>query len=244
MSAHLTSEFQYVLTFFLWMLQRYCACHEKAKPRHTNSGNCPAKWSAESSTSRAANLQPFQKLSLSLKHQPAKSLLLPLEKHPCGPSNPASCQCLCDPNSCAEITARPRDARTSKNAPSTSSKSRRNRPVFNHFDFGTTFSLQRGASWAAVPPQLPFLGVDFLSLRNHTTVKKHGKHSVSCNFYLPNLRPISVTSLCFTSARQKSGGNSQYSWKLDSQTSFDNPFSSIFPTNMAPVTTSLDRCFF
>ena len=27
--GHLTSEFQYVLTIFMWTLQKYCACHEK-----------------------------------------------------------------------------------------------------------------------------------------------------------------------------------------------------------------------
>ena len=36
-TGHLTSEFQYVLTIFKWMLQKYCACHEKVGPRHTNS---------------------------------------------------------------------------------------------------------------------------------------------------------------------------------------------------------------
>ena len=39
-TRHLTSEFQYVLVIFKWMLQKYCACHEKVEPRHTNSGNC------------------------------------------------------------------------------------------------------------------------------------------------------------------------------------------------------------
>ena len=36
LTGHLTSEFQYVLTIFKWMLQKYCACHEKVEPRHTN----------------------------------------------------------------------------------------------------------------------------------------------------------------------------------------------------------------
>ena len=35
-TGHFTSEFQYVLTIFKWMLQKYCACHEKVEPRHTN----------------------------------------------------------------------------------------------------------------------------------------------------------------------------------------------------------------
>ena len=31
--------------FSKWMLRKYCACHEKVEPRHTNSCNCYAKWS-------------------------------------------------------------------------------------------------------------------------------------------------------------------------------------------------------
>ena len=59
LSRHLTSEFQYVLVIFMWMLQKYCACHEKVEPRHTNSCNCHAKWSLPSNTSVTWNLQPF-----------------------------------------------------------------------------------------------------------------------------------------------------------------------------------------
>ena len=39
-----TLEFQYILTIFMWTLQKYCACHEKVEPRHTKSCNCHAKW--------------------------------------------------------------------------------------------------------------------------------------------------------------------------------------------------------
>ena len=59
LTRHLTSEFQYVLTIFKWMLQKYCACHEKVEPRHTKSCNCHAKWSLQSDTSVTWNLQPF-----------------------------------------------------------------------------------------------------------------------------------------------------------------------------------------
>ena len=41
------------------MLQKYCAYHEKVKPRHTNSCNCHAKWSLQSNTSVTWNLQTF-----------------------------------------------------------------------------------------------------------------------------------------------------------------------------------------
>ena len=47
LSRHLTSEFQYVLAIFKWMLQKYCACNEKVEPRHTKSCNCHAKWSLQ-----------------------------------------------------------------------------------------------------------------------------------------------------------------------------------------------------
>ena len=59
LTGHLTSEFQYVLTILKWMLQKYCACHEKVEPRHTKSCNCHAKWSLQSKTSVTWNLQPF-----------------------------------------------------------------------------------------------------------------------------------------------------------------------------------------
>ena len=41
----LASEFQYVLAILKWIVQKYCACHGKVEPRHTNSCNCHAKWS-------------------------------------------------------------------------------------------------------------------------------------------------------------------------------------------------------
>ena len=47
LTGHLTSEVQYVLTIFKWMLQKYCACHEKVEPRHTKSCNCHAKRSLQ-----------------------------------------------------------------------------------------------------------------------------------------------------------------------------------------------------
>ena len=59
LTGHLTSEFQYDLTIFKWMLQKYCACHEKVGPRHTKSCNCHAKWSLQSNTSVTWKLHPF-----------------------------------------------------------------------------------------------------------------------------------------------------------------------------------------
>ena len=43
------------------MLQKYCVCHEKVEPRHTNSCNCHAKWPLQSNISVMRNLQPFHR---------------------------------------------------------------------------------------------------------------------------------------------------------------------------------------
>ena len=59
LTRHLTSEFQYVSTIFKWVLQKYCACHEKVEPRHTKSCNCHAKWSPQSNISVTWNSQLF-----------------------------------------------------------------------------------------------------------------------------------------------------------------------------------------
>ena len=73
-TRHLTSQFQYVLMIFKWMLQKYCACHEKVEPRHTNSCNCHAKWSLPSNTSVTWNLQPFHGFCVEgFKHQHHKA---------------------------------------------------------------------------------------------------------------------------------------------------------------------------
>ena len=40
----LTSELQYEMRFFDVLWRKYCACHEKMSPRHTESCNCHAKW--------------------------------------------------------------------------------------------------------------------------------------------------------------------------------------------------------
>ena len=74
LTGHLTSEFQYVLTIFKWMLRKYCACHEKVEPRHTKSCNCHAKWSLQSNTSVTWNLQPFHGFSVGgFKHRHHKA---------------------------------------------------------------------------------------------------------------------------------------------------------------------------
>ena len=74
LSRHLTSEFQYVLGIFKWMLQKYCACHEKVEPRHTKSCNCHAKWSLQSNTSVTWYLQPFHSFCVGgFKHRHHKA---------------------------------------------------------------------------------------------------------------------------------------------------------------------------
>ena len=74
LTARLTSELQYVLAIFKWMLQKYCACHEKVEPRHTKSWNYHAKWSLQSKTSVTWNLQPFHGFSVGgFKHRHHKA---------------------------------------------------------------------------------------------------------------------------------------------------------------------------
>ena len=103
LSRHLTSDFQYVLTIFMWTLQKYCACHEKVEPRHTKSCNCHAKWSLQSNTSVTWNLQPFHGFSVGgFKHRYRKA------RNPCAchakriVSDPLqihrACQRFCNPH--------------------------------------------------------------------------------------------------------------------------------------------------
>ena len=156
LSRHLTSEFQYVLVIFKWMLQKYCACHEKVEPRHTKSCNCHAKWSLQSKTSVTWNLQPFHGFSVEcFKHRHHKA------RNPCAchakriVSDPLqihhACQRFCNPH---ELLRLPRILQrveipapatrntlwTSKNAPRPS--------VFNDFDFQIALARRRGANFA------------------------------------------------------------------------------------------------
>ena len=89
-TRHLTSESQYVLAIFNWMLQTYCACHEKVEPRHTNSCNCHAKWSLQSNIRdvKFATFPRIQRRRLRTStSQSAKSLRLPRETHRFRPSS-------------------------------------------------------------------------------------------------------------------------------------------------------------
>ena len=151
--SHLTSEFECDLAIFEWMLQKYCACHEKAEPRHTKSCNCHAKWSLQSNTSVTWNLQPFHGFCLGgFKHRHHKA------RNPCAcqvkriVSEPLqihhACQRFCNPH---ELLRLPRILQrveirapatqnalwTSKNVPSTW--------CFNDFDFQIAFARRRGA---------------------------------------------------------------------------------------------------
>ena len=169
LTGHLTSEFQYVLTIFKWMLQKYCACHEKVEPRHTKSCNCHAKWSLHSNTSVTWNLQPFHGFCIGgFKHRHRKA------QNPCVchakriVSDPLqihhACQRFCDPHEllrlprilqCVEIPA-PATRNTvwrSKNVPSTW--------CFNDFDFQIVLARRRGANFADFNFQKCSEGVSF-----------------------------------------------------------------------------------
>ena len=155
-TRRLTSELQYVLTIFKWMLQKYCACHEKVEPRHTKSCNCHAKWSLQSNTSVTWNLQPFHGFSVGgFKHRHhrarnhcachAKRIVPdPLQIH-------HACQRFCNPH---ELLRLPRILQRVKiPAPATrntlwTSKNVPRLSVFNDFDFPIALARRRGANFA------------------------------------------------------------------------------------------------
>ena len=156
LTGRLTSELQYVLTIFKWMLQKYCACHGKVEPRHTNSCNCHAKWSLQSNTPVTWNLQPFHGFCVGgFKHRHRKARN-PCPCHAkCIISEPLQihhpCQRFCNPH---ELVRLPRILKrveipalatrkalwTSKSGP---------RPwCFNDFDFQIALARRRGANFA------------------------------------------------------------------------------------------------
>ena len=162
-TRRLTSEFQYVLTIFMWTLQKYCACHEKVEPRHTKSCNCHAKWSLQSNTSGTWNLQPFHGFCVEgFKHRHRKA------RNPCachakriisGPLQiPHACQRFCNPH---ELLRLPRILqRVEIPAPATqntlwSSKNVPRPSVFNDFDFQIALARRRGAIFAKLNFQKP-----------------------------------------------------------------------------------------
>ena len=162
-TRHLTSEFQYVLAILHWMLQKYCACHEKVEPRHTKSSNCHAKWSLQSNTSVTWNLQPFHGFCVKgFKHRQHKArnhcachakriVSDPLQIH-------HACQRFRNPH---ELLRLPRilqrveiPAPATRNTLSTS----KNVPspwCFNDFDFQIALARRRGAILAKLNFQKP-----------------------------------------------------------------------------------------
>ena len=155
-TRHLTSELQYVLAIFNWMLQKYCACHEKVEPRHTNSCNCHAKWSLQSNTSVTWNLQPFHGFCVGgFKHRHHKArnhcachvkriVSEPLQIH-------HACQRFCNPH---ELLRLPRICNLSKSLHlphKTHFSTSKNVPspwCFNDFDFQIALARRRGANFA------------------------------------------------------------------------------------------------
>ena len=158
LTARLTSELQYVLAIFKWMLQKYCACHEKVEPRHTKSCNCHAKWSLQSNTSVTWNLQPFHGFcveGLNHRHRKARNpcpchakriVSEPLQIH-------HACQRFCNPH---ELVRLPRILkRIEIPAPATrkalwTSKSGPRPWCFNDFDFQIVLARRRGANFVDV----------------------------------------------------------------------------------------------
>ena len=213
-----------------WMLEKYCACHEKVEPRHTNSCHCHAKWSLLSKTSVTWTLQPFHRFSVqSLKHRRYKA------QNPCAchaksiVSDPLqihhACQRFCNPNKllrlprilrCGKIPALATQNAiwTSENVPSTW--------CLNDFDFQTALSPQRGANLVdtlgsrPVPHHLAFRSWLFEPAKPQNSGKTQHFEQ-----FLPAKIPH-VAHLCCNASlpsnidASRPGGNFQYSRKLDS----------------------------
>ena len=155
LTGHLTSEFQYVLTIFEWMLQKYCACHEKVEPRHTNSCNCHAKWSLQSYTSMTWNLQPFHGFSIGgFKHRHHKARNHCACHAKCIVSEPLqiphACQRFCNPHKLLRlprILERIEIPAPATRKPLWTSKSGPRPWCFNDFDFQIVLVRRRGANF-------------------------------------------------------------------------------------------------
>ena len=140
------------------MLQKYCACHEKVEPRHTNSCNCHAKSPLQSNISAAWNLQLFHGLSVrdfkQRHHKPrnpcachAKNMISdPLQTH-------HACQRFCNPHGHLHLPrilqsveilapATRNTVWTSKNVPRPS--------VFSGFDIQIALARRRGANFVDI----------------------------------------------------------------------------------------------
>ena len=157
------------LMIFKWMLQKYCACHEKVEPRHTKSCNCHAKLSLQSNTSVTWNLQPFHSFSAEcFKHRHHKP------QNPCAchakpiVSDPLqihhACQRFCDPD---ELLRLPRSLqRVEIPAPATRNRLSTSKNVpspwcFNDFDFRIVRVRRRGAN---------FVELNFQKCSDHATL--------------------------------------------------------------------------
>ena len=152
--SDLTSELQYVSKIFKGMLQKYCACHGKVEPRHTNSCNCHAKWSLQSNTSVTWNLQPFHGFCVGgFKHRHRKA------RNPCACHAirivseplliPHACQRFCNPHKLLRlprILKRIEIPAPATRKPLWTSKSGPRPWCFNDFDFQIVLARRRGAN--------------------------------------------------------------------------------------------------
>ena len=142
LTRRLTSEFQYVLAIFKWMLQKYCACHEKVEPMHTKSCNREMKF---------ATIARIQRRRLQTStSQSAKSLRLPRETHRFRPSSNTPANVFATlTNSCACHVF----CNLSKSLRLPSPKVPRDRQFFKDFDFRIALARRRGANFCEA--QLP-----------------------------------------------------------------------------------------
>ena len=155
------------------MLQKYCACHEKVEPRHTNSCNCHCKVTPFRDMKFATLPRILRRRLQTSTSQSAKSLRLPRETHRFGPSSnpprlPTFLQPSRTPAPATYFTQRveiPAPATrnglsTSKNVPSTW--------CFNDFDFRIALARRRGTNFAKL------------------NFQKCSEHAAWCLFFVKN----------------------------------------------------------
>ena len=153
-TRHLTSELQYVLAIFNWMLQKYCACHEKVEPvTATRNDHCKVThaWHeicnpSTDSASEASNIDITKREITAPATRNASFQTLFKSTTPANVfatlTNPCACHVFCNVSTSLRL---PRETHfqhlsTSKNVPSTW--------CFNDFDLRIALARRRGANFA------------------------------------------------------------------------------------------------
>ena len=140
-TGHLTSELQYVSAIFKWMLQKYCACHGKVEPRHTNSCNSTRNDHCKVTLPwhEICNPRILRRRLQTSTSQSTKSLRLPRDTHRFGASS--------NPPRLPRILKRIEIPAPATRKPLWTSKSGPRPWCFNDFDFQIVLARRRGANF-------------------------------------------------------------------------------------------------